>query len=531
MPVTALGPLGAVLREAMIGFINRALEEKNLAELERVADRFARLATKGSWDFTVGYGLGLVKGVWEGIAGPFLLLKDIVSLIGNAVGWVRDLVLTALTPAGRLLVKEIKSAWETIKTEIRPAIAAFFEGPIDPKRIFTLVSGIIDEIASAARTAGAKVFDKLMGFLHQPDRKLGESIGYVTGNIVFEVTLTVLTAGGYAAKPVIQRVSRMFTKAMTKVDTLLKEVSDLYPKVKNVLNKAVDFANKNKSVKRVVDAAKKMFDKLLDLLRLSRRPKKHDVPSPADDVERKRPDHDKKDDGPDKSAELPKALAEARAIVARNEPMGTPLTPVLTQLKRLKRRYRWIRTFEAHFDIPAGRARFELIASAFRVDNYRPNPNLLRDPVFIAAVHKALGPRGMGRTRGIVFDTASGRVVKFGGEHIIRSGTTSATALAERELRQITNPVLRPEEIEALAIHLEIKLAAVMNQSAGPRNLLVVINNDTICPGASHIEARHGCLNLVPKILYNESTLWVWPLKGASAVPLPGTRQRSPSKP
>lgn len=285
MPSTALGPLGTVLREAMIGFVDRALEEQNLAELERVANRFARLATKGSWDFTLGYGLGLIKGVWEGIAGPFLLLKDIVSLIGNAVGWVRDLVQTALTPAGRRLVKEIKSAWETIKTEIRPAIAAFFEGPIDPKRIFTLISGVMDEIASAARTAGAKVFDKLMGLLHQPDRKLGESIGFITGIIVFEVTLTVLTAGGYAAKAVIQRVSRMFTKAMTKFDTLLKEVRGLYPKAKNVLNKVVEFANKNKSVRRVVDAAKKLFDKLLDLLRLMER---------GPDKRKPHPDRDRK---------------------------------------------------------------------------------------------------------------------------------------------------------------------------------------------------------------------------------------------
>jgi hypothetical protein len=290
MPAPTLGPLGAVIRQALIGFVDRALEERSLAQLEQIANRFARLATKGSWDFTVGYGLGLVKGVWEGIAGPFLLLKDIVSMIGNAVGWVRDLVLTALTPAGRLLVKEIKSAWETIKTEIRPAIAAFVEGPIDPKRIFTLISGVMDEIASTARTAGATVFDKLMGFLKQPDRKLGESIGYLTGIIVFEVTLTVLTAGGYAAKAVIQRVSRMFTRAMTKVDTLLKEVRGLYPKAKNVLNKVVEFANKNKSVKRVVDAVKKLFDKLLDLLRLMERGPDKRKPDPV----KPHPDRDRK---------------------------------------------------------------------------------------------------------------------------------------------------------------------------------------------------------------------------------------------
>lgn len=271
MPAPALGPLGAVIREALIGFVDRALEERSLAQLEQIANRFARLATKGSWDFTVGYGLGLIKGVWEGIAGPFLLLKDIVSMIGNAVSWVRNLVVTALTPAGRLLVQEIKSAWETIETEIRPAIAAFVEGPIDPKRIFTLISGVMDEIASTARAAGASVFDKLMGFLKQPDRKLGESIGYVTGIIVFEVTLLVLTAGGSAAKPIIRSLSKAFTKAMTKVDDLLKQLRSLRPRAEKILDRVVEFASRSRSVKRVVDAAKKLFNKLLDLLRLMER--------------------------------------------------------------------------------------------------------------------------------------------------------------------------------------------------------------------------------------------------------------------
>jgi hypothetical protein len=298
MPAPTLGPLGAVIREALIGFVDRALEERSLAQLEQIANRFARLATKGSWDFTVGYGLGLVKGVWEGIAGPFLLLKDIVSLIGNAVSWVRDLVVTALTPPGRLLVQEIKSAWETIKTEIRPAIAAFVEGPIDPKRIFTFISGVMDEIASTARAAGASVFDKLMGFLKQPDRKLGESIGYVTGIIVFEVTLMVLTAGGSAAKPIIQNLSKAFAKAMTKVDDLLRQLRSLRPRAEKILDRVVEFASRSRAVKRVVDAAKKLFNKLLDLLRLMERGSdRPPVRTRPGDRRPRKPKRDK--DGPD----------------------------------------------------------------------------------------------------------------------------------------------------------------------------------------------------------------------------------------
>jgi hypothetical protein len=191
----------------------------------------------------------------------------------NAVIWLSQLTLSGLSPAGRALISAIKGSWDTIRAEIWPAVSTFFKGPTDPMRILGLIRGVLDQIASAARTAGAKAFDELMSFLHQPDRKLGKYIGFVTGNFVFDAALTALTSGGYAAKPVVQRVARLFTQAATKMRQLLTEIAALYPRVTKVLRTVAEFAANNSAMRRITDALQRLFDHILDFLRMS-----YDVP-------------------------------------------------------------------------------------------------------------------------------------------------------------------------------------------------------------------------------------------------------------
>ncbi|MCE2739300.1 MAG: hypothetical protein LW703_13235 [Rhodobacter sp.] len=70
----------------------------------------------------------------------------------------------------------------------------------------------------------------------------------------------------------------------------------------------------------------------------------------------------------EKAAQLPQALAAARAIIAAGDAVNLPVLVILGQLMLLKRRFRWIETFRAD---PIGRAtwRFMLIASSIAVAN------------------------------------------------------------------------------------------------------------------------------------------------------------------
>ncbi|NBH11181.1 hypothetical protein, partial [Amycolatopsis sp. SID8362] len=395
MPVTLLGPLGTVIREALIGFVDRALETESLGKLEELADRFARIATEGSWDFTVGYGLGLLKGVWDGISGPFVLLWDIAKLVGHAIAWLVKTVVRGLPPALRELVAAILRTWDDIKNDIWPAVRTFFAGPIDVRRIIQLVRGVMDQIARAARSAGSQVFDSVMKFLRQPDRKLGESIGYVTGVIVFEVTLTVLTSGGYAAKPVIERVAALLTRAATRAAELLSALGSLLPRVTRILRMVREFAATNPAMKRIAAGVEWIFQKFLAYLRTS-----YGIAGPEERAA------GRGDDLLEHAAELPAALLAAKGIAAANERAGAPVPVVLAQLTALKATFRWIKRFEAEPRAIPGHYALYLIASRRVVDpDYDPLGHLAaatrriiaslrRDPRFTPYLDRAIEQLG-----------------------------------------------------------------------------------------------------------------------------------------
>lgn len=69
-----------------------------------------------------------------------------------------------------------------------------------------------------------------------------------------------------------------------------------------------------------------------------------------------------------KLAELPQALAAARAVTEAADAIDLPITLVIAQLMLLKRRYRWIDTFQAIPRGAPGRYEIDLIASKHKID-------------------------------------------------------------------------------------------------------------------------------------------------------------------
>jgi hypothetical protein len=60
-------------------------------------------------------------------------------------------------------------------------------------------SSLESTIEDLATSAGEKVAEKMKGFLNRDDFSLGEGLGYVTGMIIFEVILAIVTGGAWAA--------------------------------------------------------------------------------------------------------------------------------------------------------------------------------------------------------------------------------------------------------------------------------------------------------------------------------------------
>ena len=264
-----LGVLYPFVKAGLLGFLERALAF-DIERKVQIADRFARLATGGGLSFVLGYLGGLVLGLWDGISGPFVLLWDIVELIGGIFSWLGRALAAITDPAvniGRRLLEGIRGAWESIKSNIVPAVQAFLSGPTDPMRIINFIRDILNSIVQAAGEAGGRVFDALIGFLGLGDRELGLALGRFAGNILFEVLLTILTAGGYGAKPVIQRLARWVTSVVGRVAEFAAEVGRNFPRIMSAVESVGAFARSNPAMQRIVGAVKGLLSRLMGFLR------------------------------------------------------------------------------------------------------------------------------------------------------------------------------------------------------------------------------------------------------------------------
>lgn len=263
-----LGLLWPFIKAGLLGFLEKALEFDTARKVQ-IADRFAKIASGGSTSFVLGYLGGLVLGLWDGISGPFVLLGDIAELIGGIFSWLGRMLATITDPAidvGRRLLAGIRGAWESIKANIIPAVQAFLSGPSDPMRIINFIRDLLNSIVQAAGSAGGRVFDALIGFLNQGDYELGHSLGRFAGNILFEVLLSILTAGGYAAKPIIQRLARWVTGFIGKIAKFASEIMHYFPRLVSAIESVGTFARTNPAMQRIVGAVKGLLSRLADFL-------------------------------------------------------------------------------------------------------------------------------------------------------------------------------------------------------------------------------------------------------------------------
>lgn len=263
-----VGLLWPFIKAGLLGFLEKALAF-DTARKVKIADRFAKIASGGSTSFVLGYLGGLVLGLWDGISGPFVMLWDIAELIGGIFSWLGRMLATITDPAvdiGRRLLAGIRSTWEAIKSNIMPAVQAFLSGPSDPMRIINFIRDLLNSIVEAAGTAGGKVFDALIGFLDQGDYELGHSLGRFAGNILFEVLLSILTAGGYAAKPVVQRLARWVTGFVGKIAKFASEIMRYFPRLVSAVESVGAFARSNPAMQRIVGAVKGLLSRLAGFL-------------------------------------------------------------------------------------------------------------------------------------------------------------------------------------------------------------------------------------------------------------------------
>jgi len=184
---------------AATGFLDRAASYDDEKKVQ-VVNRFVSLWAHPSADLTIGFLEGLVLGLWDGITGPFVLIWDLVKLQwGVTQAEARFVAMLADDSKRKLFFADVERTWAGLEPRVAAAVQQLLASQTDPTIFIDLLDKLMQALLAGAESAGGSLADGLVAYINQPDKVLGKSIGRIEGNILFQVLLIVLTAGGWAA--------------------------------------------------------------------------------------------------------------------------------------------------------------------------------------------------------------------------------------------------------------------------------------------------------------------------------------------
>lgn len=93
------GLLWPLLKTGVLGFL-RGLRKQSTEVKVAISNKIAKIISGGSPAFMLGFVKGLLKGIWEGIADPFLLIYDGITAVNDFQDWLTRSDTEARNPSG-----------------------------------------------------------------------------------------------------------------------------------------------------------------------------------------------------------------------------------------------------------------------------------------------------------------------------------------------------------------------------------------------------------------------------------------------
>ena len=258
-------PIGTIVKHVAIGALERALSYPTGMKV-RVADRMAKVVLNPSPEFSLGFLMGLVEGLWDGLTGPFVLLWDLAKL-GYAIqsAQLRFLSNLAHAETRKQMGRDVEAALAVIEPRINAAIKQLISGKGDPRQIMNMIQEMVNAALRGVESLGASLSDALLRFMNRPDKALGEGVGYVTGTVTFEVLLLVLTEGGYTAlKEAVQGL-----RVVVRLAEAGAQAAEALAPARAALTAFTTFAKGNRALGPLAEAVEAAFGLLMKFLRMS----------------------------------------------------------------------------------------------------------------------------------------------------------------------------------------------------------------------------------------------------------------------
>jgi hypothetical protein len=448
------GPLWSILRPSVLSFLQKVRSQPMDTKVA-ISNKIAKIIRGSSLGFLTGFAKGVLVGVWEGIRDPV----QGIWMVMKGLTWVMD-YLDSLTnaattgdsagaqplPSGDSGVVTLRSTAATPISEAgsqpapAPASASGlspqqmqdlaseaggFAGAVQPdvdqvisnfwsaaEEYFSGGSGVtFDELSTKLGDAwtalqskmselGGEMAQKVVAFFSsdaEADSKLGEGVGWLVGNIGFQLLLDYISAGTWEG---IGRVLQMIAKflnwpmeVMGAAFKLLKKLGGmLLDGLKSLGKMALEAGSGALSTvskalgglsEKLMSFAERLLGKFggaaarggehvagAEAARLAEGGLTHAAESQglrtgekeamaaterdaANALEKKtaaeaegKTLNQAERDAAEKAAELPEVIAEAQAIETGMAVTGAPVEAVIATLDVLKTKYKWIKRFE-----------------------------------------------------------------------------------------------------------------------------------------------------------------------------------------
>ncbi len=378
-------------------------------------------------------------GLWKGLKQPFEMVYDLIKLLNHVQTWAEkagEQALTqALAPAAPVappvapaspirrtvapirrqpaantagsvngsdqaalqqkltqMVAELRPHLNQVTTGFMPAMEDVFKGGggITYADVKKKLGSLLAGAESALQTEGNKLAGiACKSFLDDKnDAQLGEDIGDVSGQVLFEVILFVLTEGLIEALKPLQGIAKMLDFVGEAFNAALKWLGKLGGWVVDGVKGLWKFVENSGIGKKVVGALDEIgaiilryADELMGLFgkktgREAAEAAGEKGAKEAAEAAGEKGAKEGVEEGGEKAAketaeelrERPEAIATAKAMTAVNESARVPVLALMAQLNGLKSRYSWLKGFDA---LPFAPGHFRVIMRTEIDDDYK----------------------------------------------------------------------------------------------------------------------------------------------------------------
>jgi hypothetical protein len=220
--LVAMGPLWPPIHAAALGFFHK-LKSLGPDEAIRLTNRVADVII-GGIDFAMGLGKGMLRGIWDGVIGPFEMVFQLIEVVGK-LGDALDAFTRSLSPADLPLLGTIRAAAANLGHSFWAALRSVFSGGGGGvATLFKIVGGIWNGLMGAAESAGVVIADKFVQFIRLPDFALGDKVGFAAGFVVSQVVLAILSGGASEALEAVSGPLGTVLRAIVRVNEAVGEL-------------------------------------------------------------------------------------------------------------------------------------------------------------------------------------------------------------------------------------------------------------------------------------------------------------------